>query len=63
MVATETPSLKEGNKPTLYQVVGVRHTPVGGHLALLGALKSLPPIDVDKKDERDRRGKAGREMF
>jgi hypothetical protein len=60
MATTATPSLKEVNKPPLCQVVGVKHTTVGGHLALLGALKDRPPIVVDKTDERDRRGKAGR---
>jgi hypothetical protein len=54
MVATTTPSLKEGNKPPLCQLVGVIHTTVGGHLALLGALKAHPPIVMDKTDERDR---------
>jgi hypothetical protein len=63
MVATATPSLKVGSKSPICQVVGVKHTPLGGHLALLGALKARPPILVDKTEERDRRGKAGREML
>jgi hypothetical protein len=42
MVATTTPSLTEDNKPPLCQVVGVKDTTVGGHLALLGALKARP---------------------
>jgi hypothetical protein len=63
MVATTAPRLNEGNKPRLCQVVGVKDTAVGDNLALLGALKACPPIVVDKTDERDRRGKAGREML
>jgi hypothetical protein len=63
MVATSTPSLNEGNKPPLCQVVGVKHTTAGGHLALRGGLKARPQIVVDKTEERDHQGKAGREML
>jgi hypothetical protein len=63
MVATVTPRLNKGNKPPLCQVVGDKHTTAGGYLALRGALKSHPPIVVDKTEERYRRGKAGRDML
>jgi hypothetical protein len=63
MVATETPGLNEGYKPPLCQLVGVKHTTVGGRSALRGALKARPPIIVDRTFDRDLRGKAGGVMF
>jgi hypothetical protein len=63
MVATATPGLNDGNKPPLCHVLGVKHTTSRGHSALRGALKVRPPIVVDRTEDRDLRGKTGREMF
>jgi hypothetical protein len=63
MVVTATPGFNEGKYPPICQVIDVKHTTSCDHSSLPGAFNARPPMVVDITENRDLRGKSGREMF